>query len=1628
MSGIGGRARVFVILLPLLLAPLLRPARAATFPYRENFEVADSLRWEMRGGWHRTAAPETVQVAPAVRESLVTLSEDGWWPAAAEGNACLVAADESTGTYVAPWDPAAQSAGNGGTSLAARRDTAWTPVIFAPPGREVRIRFRTWWEVESVGIGSTDWMYVEFSDDSGAAYTPLATVIGTSYPPSPEDDVPITSGGYGEPGVWEEKVYSCSTGAEGEIRFRFIFDTADPNRNGFRGWFVDDFVVSCEGLYPPYGLTATDTLCGRVRLAWADSSTAAGILYAVARRPAGSGGFVVVADSLPADSLAWSDTSAVEGAAYEYVVRGVNDCGPSGDSAPDSGLAPGTPSPPGSFAATDTACAGVRLTWAAAAGAVGYRVFRNDTLVASPGAAETSWLDESVARGVVHVYRVDAAGLCDTASSAEAAGSRRDLPPAPTAVSATDSFCAAVEVSWDTTAGDVERYVVFRDDDSVGVVARGAMPSFADAGADSMIRHAYSVRAWNACGFSEAAGPDTGMRIGRPPSPASCDATDDRCDETVVTWTASPDTGFVERWVLYRDGDSIGVATGSPLSWSDTNGEPDSLYEYSVRAWNRCGYSAQSAADDGLRGADPPLPALFDASDALCAYVELTWSAVEWEILRYILYRDGDSLGAVAGDAPTVFRDSSVAPMAAATYSLRTRSSCGFSPGSVSDGGMRQGAPPMANSCDASDSLCGRVRVTWTAPTSPGHVERWVVYRDGDSIGVRTTEPYTLTHVAAPSNERALYGVRGWSLCGWSEACEDSGVSLSAPAAPADFTASRDLCRAVELHWNPPATGGPVWTYSLTRTGAGGWTVVLSGDSYEYVDGDAPAEAVYTLRAHNCEESPIVSDTGRTIEAAPSPPSSAAASIASCDSVHLSWSPVVDAGLGYVLFRNGAGPVDSVGPGIIAAGQGSLDSGTDYIYTIFSVNACGRSAEACTAAVRIPGEIAPAPAGACTATRGACAGITVRWNWTSPDIEWYRVVRSKDGHVFADVPAGTDSLLDATIAAGDSSTYTVRAGNRCFVAAAACSARGSRAAPPPAPSQCSASSNRCGTVRVYWYWDPAYIGSELSEFRIYRKQTPSSQPFVKIGAVPPGLGGLDYDDTTPTAGLDYLYRVAAANRCGETYGNCQAIGRAISPPGSTTPTAPPDGATDLETTVLFAWSADAGAVAVRLEVALDPLFDTLLVDSLVTGDEAEVSGFEFYRSYRWRVSGWNNCGPGPASAVRVFSLGVAPGLELIAGATRLPFGNGSDTLFVDSLLVLENRYDRSLGWSVSDPGDWMVFDPPSGVVAAAEKETVRVRPGEYRCGISYRESLFIDTDPVPPGRRPIGFDVSLAPPPRPAGDVDWDCRAEMEDATRLLEALLGVFTPTAEESLGADANGDGRINVSDVVLLGRDLAAGAPAPPAGAGKVEFACVASAEPVIRLTSSFPLRAVRARFRVEEGDPAAALPADPSRTIVAVDGETGSVGVFLFDARGDGACVYDLIRVLPDGEGKTPSLRPEAVEMIGAGGERVSLRLDVAAIRPELPPARLRLNDARPNPFNAYATIEYGLPATGAVRLAVYDLRGARVRTLVEGSREAGAHAVVWNGRDDAGRPVASGVYFLRIEWSGESRVRRLMLIR
>ena len=106
-----------------------------------------------------------------------------------------------------------------------------------------------------------------------------------------------------------------------------------------------------------------------------------------------------------------------------------------------------------------------------------------------------------------------------------------------------------------------------------------------------------------------------------------------------------------------------------------------------------------------------------------------------------------------------------------------------------------------------------------------------------------------------------------------------------------------------------------------------------------------------------------------------------------------------------------------------------------------------------------------------------------------------------------------------------------------------------------------------------------------------------------------------------------------------------------------------------------------------------------------------------------------------------------------------------------------------------------------------------------------------------------------------------------------------------------------------------------------------------------------------------------------------------------------------------------------------GNEIHFKVDTTSLKcvtpvvtkaPKAAPDGFALMQCYPNPFNPTTTIEYHLPQMADVSLTVFDVQGRSVRSLFKGANSAGYHSVGWDGRDEAGQLVASGIYFYQLE--------------
>jgi len=299
---------------------------------------------------------------------------------------------------------------------------------------------------------------------------------------------------------------------------------------------------------------------------------------------------------------------------------------------------------------------------------------------------------------------------------------------------------------------------------------------------------------------------------------------------------------------------------------------------------------------------------------------------------------------------------------------------------------------------------------------------------------------------------------------------------------------------------------------------------------------------------------------------------------------------------------------------------------------------------------------------------------------------------------------------------------------------------------------------------------------------------------------------------------------------------------------------------------------------------------------------------------------------------------------------------------------------------------------------------------------------------------------------------------DLFDVLRMIDIVLNRQPlPNSYEIWAGDLDGDGDIDIVDImdaIDIALEEAVALPKPVAvmsspsrpsmGSAKVEFSSlpknfVGSTQVSVDLSTSVPIYGLQLWFNVSSGkiqlgdlQSALAMPG------LYVQGQQVGEKFTLLLAAVDG-------NPIPMGQHRILDL-PVSVTSQLDQGEDIFLSKAVAGGASALPvetfygqakiasriPESFTLYQNSPNPFNMSTTISYDVPAlegkTVHVRLAIYNMKGQLVRVLEDRQRNAGQYNVKWDGRDQSGRYISSGVYFYTLEAGDLSLTQKLAVMK
>ncbi|MCC7261928.1 MAG: choice-of-anchor D domain-containing protein [Candidatus Latescibacteria bacterium] len=278
------------------------------------------------------------------------------------------------------------------------------------------------------------------------------------------------------------------------------------------------------------------------------------------------------------------------------------------------------------------------------------------------------------------------------------------------------------------------------------------------------------------------------------------------------------------------------------------------------------------------------------------------------------------------------------------------------------------------------------------------------------------------------------------------------------------------------------------------------------------------------------------------------------------------------------------------------------------------------------------------------------------------------------------------------------------------------------------------------------------------------------------------------------------------------------------------------------------------------------------------------------------------------------------------------------------------------------------------------------------------------------------------------GDVNGDGKSNSADAVLVLRYSAGLITLRAAQQWAGDVNGDGKTNAADAILILRK-SVGLLAQFPAAGKVATGVV---DGLVRVESA------------EQGDDGWVVPLVLAEGVAGVDLQLSCEAEGMQISKVEGS--EDVLVVSRDVRGR---LQLAVARGAGAGELVLRVHLQGANVAPGLVLAGQAYNeggevlgpvvagmmrpagiivDSYPNPFNASTMLRYDLAQAGAVELRIYDVSGALVRHLVSQWQGAGHYEMVWDGRNDKGVGVGSGIYLACLDTRELRQIQKLMLLK
>tara|TARA_B100000029_G_scaffold428019_1_gene437699 strand:+ start:1307 stop:5086 length:3780 start_codon:yes stop_codon:yes gene_type:complete len=392
--------------------------------------------------------------------------------------------------------------------------------------------------------------------------------------------------------------------------------------------------------------------------------------------------------------------------------------------------------------------------------------------------------------------------------------------------------------------------------------------------------------------------------------------------------------------------------------------------------------------------------------------------------------------------------------------------------------------------------------------------------------------------------------------------------------------------------------------------------------------------------------------------------------------------------------------------------------------------------------------------------------------------------------------------------------------------------------------------------------------------------------------------------------------------------------------------------------------------------------------------------------------------------------------------------NESDTENPDFITQLDQPYTPSVPYPSNmdrdDLVEYRVYEVDSDgnetFVVATEDTFATVDASPNYVEYCYNVSAYWSTDNY--GDLESNHSNVACAVPFTYGDANFDSDVTIEDVLTVVDFILEEEVPTEDQFRNCDLNNDEEINIADIIMM-IDIIFGGTGRTVGFDPSEIAYVdlmtdfENAQLTFDIEYNGPVRGIEFEIKY---DPDLVKVMSPSLVnfqenvmVSYTQKEAGVLKILAADLQGGSIEAMDKTYLtLPvefiGNERDIANVSLDGIYLAGADGSLIETVARTNASEVKVIPGEFALHQNFPNPFNPSTEIRFDLPEAGKVNLAIYNLMGQKIRTLSSGEMTPGYHAIVWDGTNDLGSQVATGMYFYAIQTSEFQATKKMLFMK